>query len=612
MRARPYQSEIVNSALAAYASGKQSMLAAMPTGAGKTVVAGLLADKMLPSGRVMVLCHRHELIKQAAEKFERITGIAAAIEKAEEEVDENGLHDKPRIVVASVQSLNSETHKSKDEHKAADEKRRRFMKFDPSEFSFLWVDEGHHISASTFLRPYKWFTGGNPDLKALVVTATPDRADEQNIMLHIDGVAGNLTLPQMIKWGYLVPIKQRRIRINGLDFSKISKNGDDLNEKELEQVMLQEKPFHGCVHATIEAACGLSPGTINGIMNLPLEELRRRLKEMIGEHGIATTLCFSPGVEHSKKIAEILNRWMPGSAEHIDGDTDPVDRENILKRYEAGQFPFLCNCMVFTEGFDVARVQIVSVMRPTSSRPLYAQMIGRGTRPTAQLAARLDAFPDDNARRDAIANSDKPNMIVLDFVGNSGKHKLVCAIDLIAAALEEEDETIIEAAKEIAAEKQVGVDEALDEARQSVAQTRELERAMDELEQSEIEQAAEQRHLLNIKQRERVLAVASYTAEKIDPFDRYAASPEQSQGATHGGATDGQIKFLQKFGVRTETAMGYSKRQAAAVIDSYKKKKCTEQQSWRLKKMGYSDSDIAQINFDRASEIIEQGKGAAA
>src|SRR5262249_7704252 len=100
-----------------------------------------------------------------------------------------------------------------------------------------------------------------------------------------------------------------------------------------------------------------------------------------------------------------------------------------LWRYKRGEFQFLCNCGLFLEGFDETRIANVVIARPTKSRALYAQMIGRGTRPLPGLVDENWMEADD--RKEAIAQSTKPRLLVLDFVGNSGRHKLVSCADIL-------------------------------------------------------------------------------------------------------------------------------------------------------------------------------------
>ena len=62
----------------------------------------------------------------------------------------------------------------------------------------------------------------------------------------------------------------------------------------------------------------------------------------------------------------------------VTGETK--DRAAIIQAFTAGEIPCIVNCMVFTEGTDIPRVETVIIARPTQSESLYAQMVGRGLR----------------------------------------------------------------------------------------------------------------------------------------------------------------------------------------------------------------------------------------
>ncbi len=130
----------------------------MATGTGKTAVSGFIADWFLKQklGRILVVCHRDELIRQAARRFFEITGQTVEIEKADEAATEDAMYGKAPIVVASVQSLLA---------KRGDKK--RMHRFNPAEFGLVWVDEAHHMAEGvTWTEVLEYFCS-NPNCKAL-------------------------------------------------------------------------------------------------------------------------------------------------------------------------------------------------------------------------------------------------------------------------------------------------------------------------------------------------------------------------------------------------------------------------------------------------------------
>ena len=107
-------------------------------------------------------------------------------------------------------------------------------------------------------------------------------------------------------------------------------------------------------------------------------------------------LVFAAGIEHACHISEMLNLMGVPSAV-ISGDLDRRERERILRAFKAGEYRAVVNNNVLTTGFDFPGIDLIVMLRPTSSPGLWVQMLGRGTRPT----------------------SGKENCLVLDFAGNT-------------------------------------------------------------------------------------------------------------------------------------------------------------------------------------------------
>src|SRR5690606_11319242 len=90
-------------------------------------------------------------------------------------------------------------------------------------------------------------------------------------------------------------------------------------------------------------------------------------------------IVFTVSVDQAKRTAAALQAEGV-AAEWISGALPTEERRAILKRLKTGETQVVVNCMVLTEGFDEPTVECVVVARPTKSRSLYIQMIGRGTR----------------------------------------------------------------------------------------------------------------------------------------------------------------------------------------------------------------------------------------
>lgn len=286
---------------------------------------------------------------------------------------------------------------------------QRIARFNHDEFELVVADEAHHYVAKSFRRILDHFSGA----KILGVTATPDRADEQAMGQVFDEVAYVYDIEDGIRDGFLCPIRATQVLCGDLDLADINTVAGDLNQGQLNDVMSLEKVLHQVAKPTMELAQG------------------RR------------TLVFTTSVENAHRMAEVFNRYRPDCARAVDGESR--DRARILADHQAGRFQFLVNVQVLTEGYDDPAISCVAMARPTKSRSLYAQMAGRGTR---------------------IAPG-KTDLLLLDFVGNSGRHALVSAADILAG--KHADEVVERAKKKVAESPGVNVQDALAEAEEEVA-----------------------------------------------------------------------------------------------------------------------------------------------
>src|SRR5262249_11353944 len=136
---RDYQTRCMDSIRDAFVAGSRSVLAVLSTGLGKTVIFSHVAHRW-KRGRVLVMAHRDELIRQAADKLERVTGEPCDIEMADLYADSSPLNGRAKVVVTSVQTMS-----------------RRFSRFDPQDFGLLVTDEAHHAVADSYQAVWKHF-----------------------------------------------------------------------------------------------------------------------------------------------------------------------------------------------------------------------------------------------------------------------------------------------------------------------------------------------------------------------------------------------------------------------------------------------------------------------
>lgn len=361
----------------------RSTVAVMATGLGKSRLFAHVAKDW--PGRVLVLVHRAELLDQAVAVLEEQTGEIVEIEQGTRR------SGRARLVVGMVQTMSQD---------------RRLQRMGPDAFSLVIPDEVHGYLAKTRKKVLEFFSSA----KVFGVTATADRTDKQALSQIMDSVAYRMDIQDGIHSGYLVPIQVGRVHIKSIDLTGVNKVRGDLHEGKLEQVMLRN------VGAIVSETLRLHPN----------------------RQGI----CFFPGVESAELAAHHFNARNPGSAIFIDGRTDKDERKQMVEEFKAGNVQWLCNCQVATEGFDAPKASLIVMARPTTSRSLYTQMAGRGTRVDATCVQGIDGPDKAEERRGAILWSSKPNCMILDFVGNSGKHELISPVDLLGGEFNTEEKKI--------------------------------------------------------------------------------------------------------------------------------------------------------------------------
>jgi superfamily II DNA or RNA helicase len=537
MELRPYQNQAVDSVLREWKE-RSSTLLVLPTGCGKTVCFADLIRRIQPK-RVMVLAHREELIFQAQRKIAAVTGLDVQVEMAGFRADLDGLSGAPPVVVSTIQT-----------HCSGGDGGGRMTKFDPMVFGALVIDEAHHATANSYRRVIDWYRR-NPELRVLGVTATPDRADEEALGQVYESVAFAYETLDAIEGGWLVPIEQQMVQVEGLDYSGVRTTAGDLNGADLAEIMEFEKNLHGIADPAIQI-CG-----------------ERR------------ALIFATSVVQAERLAEILNRHRTGCAAWVCGKTDKDERRQMLSSFAAGKLQYVVNVGCLTEGFDDAGVEVIVMGRPTKSRSLYAQMVGRATRPAAEIAHTLNDAPHDEARRRMIAQSRKPKCLVVDFVGNSGKHKLCTTADILGGNVSEEAAAL-----------------ALKKARDGgapVDMAQELAAAEAELARRRQEEAA---------RRAALVAKASYRVAQVSPFDVFDITPSREHGWDRGKQLSGkQRDLLMKNGVDAD-ALPY--HEAKQVLDEMFRRwnngLSTFGQAKLLKRAGF----VAPMRRNEASKAIDQ------
>ena len=340
---RPYQVEAVKAIETGWKEHKRQLLV-LPTGLGKTIVLSTVAQHRAEDGKVLILAHRDELIEQARDKYRMVTGQETAKEKAAETC----LGSLWPVTVGSVQTLCRPA---------------RLERFPDDYFSTVIVDEAHHCVSDTYKRILDKFD----DADVLGVTATPDRSDKKNLAKVFDNIAYEHSMRDAINEGYLCPIQAKMMPLE-IDISDVKVTAGDYEVNSLADAI---EPY--------------------------LLEIARAIKENAADR---KTVVFLPLITVSQKFCEILNE-IGVNAREVNGNSP--DRKETLEWFDnAPKGTVLTNAMLLTEGWDCPSVDCIVVLRPTRSRPLYTQMVGRGTR----------------------ICEGKENLLLLDFLWMSQRHNL--------------------------------------------------------------------------------------------------------------------------------------------------------------------------------------------
>lgn len=359
---RPYQEDARRAILSEWETGRNKTLLVLPTGTGKTVVfASVAKDVVDAGGRVLILAHRGELLQQAADKLSAVTGLRCSVEKAEQ----TSIGEWYRVTVGSVQTMMRE---------------KRLARFDPNHFDTIIIDEAHHALSASYQAVLDHFCSA----KVLGVTATPDRADRRDLGSYFDSIAYEYSLARAIHDGYLCPIKAQTIPLK-LDITGVATSHGDFQADALGTAL---DPY---------------------LEQIADEMLAIGCRER-------RTVVFLPLVATSKKFRRILEEKGLRAAE-VNGES--ADRAEILADFDAGAYDVLCNSMLLTEGWDCPGVDCIVVLRATKSRPLYCQMVGRGTRLSPETG--------------------KTELLLLDFLWQTTVHELCRPAHLIAESADVAD-----------------------------------------------------------------------------------------------------------------------------------------------------------------------------
>lgn len=224
------------------------------------------------------------------------------------------------------------------------------------------ADECHHAAADTYRKILGYF---RPQF-TLGLTATPYRADGEDLLKTFKNVAHKLDLKTAVESGELAPVRCIRIKTN-VDLSSVRINGIKYYSQDLESKLFV-------------------PERNRIIVDTYLKYVQNK-----------KTVIFCASVKHAQQVADLF-RESGILCEAVSGTLKSSQRDRIFDHYENGDINVLCACDLLNEGWDSPHTEVLFMARPTLSKTLYLQQLGRGMRKCAG----------------------KEYLMVFDFIDNAG------------------------------------------------------------------------------------------------------------------------------------------------------------------------------------------------
>ncbi|MBD2465185.1 DEAD/DEAH box helicase [Oscillatoria sp. FACHB-1407] len=319
---RPYQIQLIRDLYAKLGEGYKRVAVIAGTGAGKTVIGGQICAHAEARGcRLLFLVHLDVLVGQTYDKM-RAFGLNCGFIKA-------GWKEDPSapIQIASIQTM---------------AKRQWWRKW---KADVVLYDEGHTTVFSQIGQQILYET--HRSATHLALTATPYRLGKEQLGDHMETLVASPVPSELQRMGFLAPMKYYGMPADGqLDLEGVRTIAGDYDERELKNAC--DRPE--LVERIVEEWFRLTPD--------------RR------------TIAFCVDVEHARHVADAF-RLAGIPAGVVDGSTPIKDRQRLYTDLRDGKLMVLTSCNVISIGFDEPSVETGLLLRPTQSRALHFQQIGR-------------------------------------------------------------------------------------------------------------------------------------------------------------------------------------------------------------------------------------------
>lgn len=329
MMLRPRQTQLVERTLAALRQYGNT-LAVAPTGSGKTIMLSAVAGSVLaePDAKACILAHRTELTGQNRTKFSRVNpSLTTSV------VDANEKSWSGRATFAMVQTLSKGANL--DQIPTLD---------------LLVIDEAHHASSPSYRAVIDKVQSRNPNAAICGLTATPNRGDGQGLRDVFSNLADQITLAEMIASGHLVPPRTFVIDVGAQEaLSKVRRTAVDFDMDEVASILNK---------------------------TLITDAVIWNWKEKASDR---KTIVFCSTVAHALSVCNGFNAaGVPAVVIH--GDLPESERKACIARFESSDAQVIVNVAILTEGYDFTPTACVVLLRPSSYKSTFIQMVGRGLR----------------------------------------------------------------------------------------------------------------------------------------------------------------------------------------------------------------------------------------
>lgn len=255
---------------------------------------------------------------------------------------------------------------------------RHYTELSSDYYNYIVVDEAHHAVAPILKRVIQYY---NADF-TIGLTATDQRPDKKKLETVFGTYSTSLSLKEAMEKGIVAKANVYRIETN-IDLSKVRFNGKDYVNADLEKRI-----------------------RVTSRNELIVDVLKEYFTS--GEASLRQGVIFCVNVSHANEMARLLNKAGIVTASYTGQTKNPA---SVMDDFKNKKIRFLCTCNMISEGWDYPELGILVMARPTLSKVLYLQQIGRGLRKT----------------------DTKKNVIVIDVVDEYGAMIKACNMHTIFA-----------------------------------------------------------------------------------------------------------------------------------------------------------------------------------